>query len=91
MPVFNDKNPFYLDVYELAIQQTALDLLDSGVDANFLQPILSMLSDAVGTGANINDLIEKKCDVVSAYVSNEPYDMEEAGIEYKLFHHHLPF
>ncbi len=39
----------------------------------------------IPTTYNIQDLIDKKCDVVSAYVSNEPYDLEKAGVEYVLF------
>ena len=40
----------------------------------------------IPTTYNIHDLIDKKCDVSSAYVSNEPYELEKAGIEYRLFH-----
>lgn len=58
MPKFNNKS-FYDDILEFAKQKTALDLLDSGVDANFLQPILSMLQSSVDTGANLDDLLEE--------------------------------
>ncbi|MDA7818202.1 ABC transporter substrate-binding protein [Sulfurimonas sp.] len=34
---------------------------------------------------NIHDLINKKSDVTSAYISNEPYELEKEGIEYRLF------
>ena len=39
----------------------------------------------VPTNYNIDDLINKKCDIASAYVSNEPYELEKSNIEYKLF------
>ena len=39
----------------------------------------------IPTSYNINDLIDKKCDIMSAYVSNEPYELEKHNIEYKLF------
>ena len=39
----------------------------------------------IPTTYNIHDLIDKNCDVSSAYVSNEPYELEKAGIEYTLF------
>lgn len=59
MPVFNTNNSFYLDIIEFAKQKTALDLLDSGVDINFLQPILTMIQDSITVGANVNDLIDE--------------------------------
>ncbi len=34
---------------------------------------------------NINDLIDKKTDVMSAYISNEPFILKERGIKYKIF------
>ena len=39
----------------------------------------------IPTSYNIQDLIDKKCDIMSAYVSNEPYELEQQNIEYKLF------
>jgi len=59
MPIFNEQNSFYLDIFEFATQQTTLDLLDAGVDTNFIQPILTQLHNAVNTGANINDLLDE--------------------------------
>ena len=34
---------------------------------------------------DINDLINKKTDLMSSYISNEPYLLEKKGIEYKIF------
>jgi diguanylate cyclase (GGDEF)-like protein len=34
---------------------------------------------------NINDLINKKTDVISAYLSKTPYKLEKLGIEYNVF------
>jgi len=34
---------------------------------------------------NINDLIEKKTDIISAYSSKAPYHLEKRGIKYNLF------
>lgn len=39
----------------------------------------------IPTNYNIDDLIEKKCDVTSSYISNEPYALEAKDIEYTLF------
>ncbi|WP_424578636.1 ABC transporter substrate-binding protein [Arcobacter sp. 7ABA8] len=34
---------------------------------------------------NINDLINKKTDIISAYISKSPFDLVERGIQYKIF------
>lgn len=34
---------------------------------------------------NINDLIDKKTDVISAYTSKSPYHLQKKGIEYNIF------
>ena len=34
---------------------------------------------------NINDLITDKTDVISAYISKSPFELEEKGIEYNIF------
>jgi signal transduction histidine kinase/ABC-type nitrate/sulfonate/bicarbonate transport system substrate-binding protein len=34
---------------------------------------------------NINDLIDKKTDVISAYLSKSPYELQKKGIEYNVF------
>ena len=34
---------------------------------------------------NINDLINKKTDVISAYLSKSPYELEKLGVEYNVF------
>jgi len=39
----------------------------------------------IPTSYNIVDLIDKKCDIMTSYVSNEPYELEKHNIEYKLF------
>ena len=52
-------------------------LKENGVDSSKIH--------FIPTTYNINDLIDKKCDVTSSYVSNEPYELEKQNIEYKLF------
>ena len=61
-----------LDNIELLAILKAKGIDDSKI--NFIQ-----------TTYNINDLINKKCDISSAYVSNEPYELEKQNIKYKLF------
>ncbi|UTJ05858.1 ABC transporter substrate-binding protein [Arcobacter roscoffensis] len=34
---------------------------------------------------NINDLIDKKTDVISAYISKSPFELKQRGIEYNVF------
>jgi polar amino acid transport system substrate-binding protein len=34
---------------------------------------------------NINDLINKRTDVISAYLSKSPYELEKLGVEYNVF------
>lgn len=34
---------------------------------------------------NINDLINKKTDLISAYLSKSPYELEKLGIPYNVF------
>lgn len=34
---------------------------------------------------NINDLINKKTDIISAYISKSPFELNERGIQYKIF------
>lgn len=34
---------------------------------------------------NINDLVEKKTDVISAYISKTPFDLQEMNIKYNVF------
>lgn len=59
MPVFNAENTFYQEILELAKQKTIVDLLDAGVDVNFLQVIDSIIQDSITVGANINDLVDE--------------------------------
>ncbi len=59
MPIFNSENSFYLDILEFATQQTAVDLLDAGVDANFINPILNLLNNAVNNGSSLDNLLDE--------------------------------
>ncbi|HEY5716176.1 MAG TPA: ABC transporter substrate-binding protein [Psychromonas sp.] len=34
---------------------------------------------------NINDLVNKNTDIISAYISKTPYDLEKMGVEYNVF------
>lgn len=65
MPVFNSKNSFYQDILEFSKQKTALDLLDSGVDVNFLSPILTKIQDSITVGGNVNDLVSELEDYIT--------------------------
>jgi len=58
MPDFKNK-AIYDEILEFSKQQAALNLLDSGVDANFLTPILQQLNSNVSSGANLDDLIDE--------------------------------
>ena len=58
MPEFNEKS-LYLDILEFSKQSTALNLLESGVDANFFNVIMDTLSQGVSNGDNIHDLIDE--------------------------------
>lgn len=35
---------------------------------------------------NIQDLVNKKTDIISAYVSKSPFELQQLGIQYNLFH-----
>ena len=58
MPAFNEKS-LYRDILDFSKQNAALNLLESGVDANFFNIIMDTLSKAVGNGDNIHDLIDE--------------------------------
>jgi len=58
MPDFQQKD-IYNEILEFAKQGATLNLLESGVDVNFLQPILEMLNSRVFSGGNIDDLIDE--------------------------------
>jgi hypothetical protein len=58
MPDFQNKS-IYDEILEFAKQQAALGLLDSGVDTNFLNPILETLNSSVVNGSNIDDLVDE--------------------------------
>lgn len=34
---------------------------------------------------DINDLVEDKVDLITTYISNEPFHLEEIGVKYKVF------
>jgi len=63
-------------------------------DASLVASVLAMmnrenldLSDMVVQqhSFNINDLINKKTDLMAGYISNEPYYLKSRGIDYKVF------
>ncbi len=56
MPEFKKKD-IYDEILEFSKQQAAFNLLDSGVDVNFLEQILARLNSNVQIGSNIDDLI----------------------------------
>ena len=58
MPFFKNKS-FYDEILEFSKQKAILDLLGSGVDSNFLFPILEMLQSGVSSGSNISDLLDE--------------------------------
>lgn len=47
------------EILDFSKQQVLINLLDSGVDINFINIIIEKLNDAVGTGLNLNDLIDE--------------------------------
>lgn len=59
MPVFNTKKSIYLDILSFAQQKTTIDLLDSGVDVNFVNIILDKIQNSVTIGGNVNDLVDE--------------------------------
>lgn len=58
MPEFKKKD-IYDEILNFAKQSTTLNLLDTGVDVNFLQPILDTLQSCIQIGGNIDDLIDE--------------------------------
>lgn len=58
MPDF-DKKKLYDDILEFAKQKTALQLLESGVDANFFDQILETLNSSVVSSGDIDDLFDE--------------------------------
>ncbi len=58
MPAFDEKS-LYDEILEFSKQNAALNLLESGVDANFFNIIMDTLSKAVGNGDNVHDLIDE--------------------------------
>lgn len=47
------------EILEFAKQQSLLNLLESGVDVNFIQPILERLNSAVANGENLDLLLDE--------------------------------
>ena len=58
MPKFKDL-PLYEEILEFSKQQAALNLLESGVDVNFFDKIMTTLNSAVFEGSNFDDLIDE--------------------------------
>jgi len=58
MPEFEPKT-LYDEILEFAKQSAANNLLESGVDANFLDNILSILNSSVVSSGNVDDLVEE--------------------------------
>lgn len=58
MPDFKEKK-IYDEITELSKQAALTNLLESGVDTNFTQPIIEKLKIGVTTGANISDLLKE--------------------------------
>ena len=63
------------------------DLLQSASMASMLKSKNLKLSDirVVQHSFNLNDLLDKKVDIYSAYISNEPFALKERGIEFDTF------
>lgn len=64
-------------------------------DAEFTASITAMLSSnninrddliMLDHSFDVNDLINKKVDLMASYISNEPIILQEKGISYKIFH-----
>lgn len=58
MPSFPNKT-IYDEILEFSKQSAALNLLDTGVDVNFFEPILQQLNSNVFNGGNIDDLLDE--------------------------------
>lgn len=58
MPDFENKK-LYDDILEFSKQKTALQLLESGVDANFLDKILETLNSSIVSSGDIDDLFQE--------------------------------
>lgn len=52
-------NAILAELENYALQSSIFNLIEGGVDVNFIQPILLQFSGAVGTGMDISDLIEE--------------------------------
>ncbi|MGE0051896.1 MAG: ABC transporter substrate-binding protein, partial [Arcobacter sp.] len=64
-------------------------------DAEFTASITAMLNSnninvkdlkIIKHSFDVNDLIDKKVDFMSSYISNEPITLQQNGIKYKIFH-----
>ena len=52
-------NKLFDDITELSKKAAIENLLESGVDANFIEPMIERLKTGVMTGSNVSDLIEE--------------------------------
>ena len=59
MPEFNTTKNVLTELLEFSKQTAALNLLESGIDTNFVQPILEILNSNVITGANVDDVLDE--------------------------------
>lgn len=59
MPEFNENKSVLKELLEFAKQSATVNLLESGVNANFTQPILEILNSAVINGGSVDDLVSE--------------------------------
>lgn len=52
-------NDILLSIEEFAIQNSIYNLIEGGVNVNFIEPLLAQLNGAVGTSMQLTDLIEE--------------------------------
>jgi len=59
MPEFNPNDPLFREIINFSKQSAVNNLLESGVEANFMQEMLDILKVGISTGAEYNDLLDE--------------------------------
>lgn len=59
MPDFDESKKIFAEIVDLSKVAAIENLLESGVDANFIEPMIERLKVGVMSGSNVSDLIEE--------------------------------
>lgn len=59
MPKFDETKLIFDEITELSKLAAIENLLESGIDANFIEPLIERLKVGVMSGANVSDLVEE--------------------------------